>query len=145
MKVTAVEVTVHRGKPRKDPLRDALQSLPGAGSVQVVVRTDDGASGAGGATGTGDAYFGRIAGGPDALGALIEHELKPLVIGSGQTIEAEVDAVSLATNSLRRDNSGVAASPSYGASEQVWVKLRLLTQDPHWLHGNSARAVIRTP
>ena len=76
MKVTAVEVTVHRTQPRKDPLRDALQSLPGAGSVQVVVRTDDGASG------TGDAYFGRIAGAPDALAALIEHELKPLVVGT---------------------------------------------------------------
>ncbi len=33
-------------------------------------------------SGTGDAYFGRIAGGPDALAALIEHELKPLVIGT---------------------------------------------------------------
>lgn len=76
MKVTDVEVTVHRSKPRQDPLRDALQSLPGAGSVRVVVRTDEGASG------TADVGFGRIAGAPDALGALIEHELKPIVIGT---------------------------------------------------------------
>lgn len=76
MVVTDVEVTVRRVAPREDPLRDALQSLPGAGGVQVVVRTDDGAAG------TGDSYFGRIAGGPDALAALIEHELKPVVLGT---------------------------------------------------------------
>ncbi len=76
MKVTDVEVTVRRATPRRDALRDALQSLPGAGSVQVIVRTDEGASG------TGDAGFGRIAGAPDALAALIEHELKPVVIGT---------------------------------------------------------------
>ena len=35
-----------------------------------------------GVTGKGDIYFGRIAGAPDALGALIEHELKPLVLGT---------------------------------------------------------------
>jgi L-alanine-DL-glutamate epimerase-like enolase superfamily enzyme len=76
MRVTDVEVLVRRSAPRPDPLRDALQSLPGSGGVQVVVRTDEGADG------TGDAYFGRIAGGPDALAALIEHELKPVVLGT---------------------------------------------------------------
>ena len=32
--------------------------------------------------GAGDCYFGRIAGAPDALAAVIEHELKPLVLGT---------------------------------------------------------------
>jgi len=76
VKVTHVEVTVHRSKPRAEPLRDALQSLPGAGSVRVVVHTDEGADG------TGEVGFGRIAGAPDTLAALIERELKPLVIGT---------------------------------------------------------------
>jgi len=50
--------------------------LPGTGAVKVTVRTDQGPSG------EGHIYFGRIAGGPAALAALIEHELRPLVIGS---------------------------------------------------------------
>ena len=107
MKVTAIEVTVHRTKPRKDPLRDALQSLPGTGSVQVVVSTDDGVSGA------GDAYFGRIAGGPDALAALIEHELKPGVIGSPTEGGASVLTLVGRTGSLN------VGSPSGSCAVQV--------------------------
>ncbi len=67
-----------------------------------------------------------------------------IVIGSGHTTQAEVEAVSLATNSLRRDDSGAAAAPAVGSAEQVWVKLRPMEQDPRWLPGNSARAVIIT-
>lgn len=77
MKVTQITVTVHRREPSPSPIRDALQTLPGAGAVSVAVHTDSEIVGA------GDAYFGRIAGGPDALAALIEHELRPLVLGSG--------------------------------------------------------------
>src|SRR5512143_3954925 len=76
MKVKAVVVRATRGKPNPNPIRDALQSLPGGGSVQVTLETDDGVHGA------GDIYFGRIAGAPDALAAVIEHELKPLVLGT---------------------------------------------------------------
>ncbi|MFN2110351.1 MAG: mandelate racemase/muconate lactonizing enzyme family protein [Anaerolineae bacterium] len=76
MKVTKVDVTVKRREPNPDPIRDALQSLPGSGAVQVVVHTDAGVSG------TGEVGFGRIAGAPDALAALITHELKPLVLGT---------------------------------------------------------------
>ncbi|HLJ55709.1 MAG TPA: mandelate racemase/muconate lactonizing enzyme family protein [Chthonomonadaceae bacterium] len=76
MIITAIEVVANRREPNPNPIRDALQALPGAGSVSVTVRTDDGVSG------SGDAYFGRIAGAPDALAALIEHELKPLALGT---------------------------------------------------------------
>ena len=76
MKVTAVEITVQRRDPNPTPIRDALQVLPGAGSVRVTVTTDDGISG------RGDIYFGRIAGAPDALAAVIEHELKPVALGT---------------------------------------------------------------
>lgn len=76
MKVTDVEVSVRRAEPNPKPIRDALQSLPGSGSVRVVVTTDADVSG------SGDIYFGRIAGAPDALAALVEHELKPLVLGT---------------------------------------------------------------
>lgn len=76
MKVIQLEVSVQRHAPNPNPIRDALQSLPGAGSVQVTIHTDEGISG------KGEAGFGRIAGAPDALAALIEHELKPLVLGT---------------------------------------------------------------
>jgi L-alanine-DL-glutamate epimerase-like enolase superfamily enzyme len=76
MKVTDIQVTVQRRDPNPNPIRDALQVLPGAGSVRVKVTTDDGLSG------HGHIYFGRIAGAPDALAAVIEHELKPIALGT---------------------------------------------------------------
>ncbi len=76
MKVTDIHLTVKRRPPNPNPIRDALQVLPGTGTVAVTVHTDEGVSG------SGEIYFGRIAGGPEALAALIEHVLKPLVIGS---------------------------------------------------------------
>ncbi len=76
MRVTDVQVTVHRRPPNPQPIRDALQALPGAGSVEVTVHTDEGVSG------KGDSFFGRVAGGPDALAAVIEHVLKPVVVGT---------------------------------------------------------------
>ena len=76
MKVTKIDVTVNRRKPNPKPIRDALQSLPGSGSVRVVIQTDEEISG------SGEAGFGRIAGAPDALAAIVEHELKPLILGT---------------------------------------------------------------
>ena len=75
MHITQLTVQIHRTAPSPTPKRDALQALPGSGSVQVTVTTNTGI------TGVGDAGFGRIAGGPDALAAVIEHELKPLILG----------------------------------------------------------------
>jgi L-alanine-DL-glutamate epimerase-like enolase superfamily enzyme len=76
MEVTAVDVAIRRATPNPSPIRDALQTLPGAGGVRVTVHTDEDVSG------TGDIFFGRVQGAPDALAALIEHELKPLVLGT---------------------------------------------------------------
>jgi L-alanine-DL-glutamate epimerase-like enolase superfamily enzyme len=76
MKITDIDVSVELRTPNPNPIRDALQSLPSVGSVKVIVHTDDGISG------EGDAYFGRGVGAPEALAALIEHELKPLVLGA---------------------------------------------------------------
>jgi len=76
MKVTQIDVQVEYRAPNPDPIRDALQSLPGVGTVRVLVHTDAGFSG------TGEVGFGRIKGAPDALAALITHELKPVVLGT---------------------------------------------------------------
>lgn len=75
MRVTHVETRLRLREPSPNPNRDALQSLAGAGSVEVLLHTDDGL------TGRGDAGFGRIQGGPQALQALIDYILAPLVTG----------------------------------------------------------------
>ncbi|MDP6038860.1 MAG: mandelate racemase/muconate lactonizing enzyme family protein [Candidatus Latescibacteria bacterium] len=80
MKITDLKIDIHRREPSPIPKRDALQALPGSGSVRVTLETDDGI------TGTGDSGFGRIAGAPDALAAIIEHELKPVVIGQNPNL-----------------------------------------------------------
>ena len=80
MKVTQIDLSIQSREPNPNPIRDALQSLPGAGSVQVAVHTGDGI------VGNGDAYFGRIAGAPDALAALMEHVLKPIVLDTDPTV-----------------------------------------------------------
>lgn len=76
MKITSLDVSIQRREPSADPIRDAIQALPGTGTVEVLVTSDEGVSG------RGEIYFGRIAGAPDALAAVIEHELKPLVLGT---------------------------------------------------------------
>ncbi len=75
-KITKIEVTLHKKDPNPNPVRDAIQTLPGIGTVKVTVTSDDGVSGA------GEIYFGRIDKGLDALKAIVETELKPIVLGS---------------------------------------------------------------
>ena len=74
MIIQEINVEVVRTSPAKEPKRDALQALPGAGTVRVEVVSESGV------VGRGESFFGRIAGGPQALGAVIEHELKPLLV-----------------------------------------------------------------
>ena len=76
MKVIDIKLTVHPAKPNPNPIRDALQILPGAGSVKLELLTDEGI------TGLGDAWFGRGSGAPEALAGIINQELKPLVMGT---------------------------------------------------------------
>jgi len=54
MKIEKVEVKVIPQAPNPQPIRDALQALPGAGSVQVTVESEAGV------TGIGEAGFGRL-------------------------------------------------------------------------------------
>lgn len=75
MQITELTIETHKVDPNPNPKRDALQALPGSGKVTVHVKAEDGS------VGEGAGSFGRITGGPDALAAVIEHELKPLVVG----------------------------------------------------------------
>ena len=74
MKITDIDVRVTARRGTGGGVRDALQTLSGGGSVEVVVSTDEGVSG------TGSVGFGRIAGASATLGALIENELKPVAL-----------------------------------------------------------------
>lgn len=76
MKIVKVSVSTNKASQNSEPVRDALQVLPGSGGVTVSVESEDGT------TGTGSASFGRISGAPDTLASLIINELKPLVVGS---------------------------------------------------------------
>jgi L-alanine-DL-glutamate epimerase-like enolase superfamily enzyme len=78
-KITEIEVTLHKNDPNPNPVRDAIQTLPGIGTVKVKVKSDDGVSGA------GEIYFGRIDKGLEVLKAIVENELKPIVMGSELT------------------------------------------------------------
>jgi L-alanine-DL-glutamate epimerase-like enolase superfamily enzyme len=75
MRITSIHTHLHLKEPSPEPIRDALQTLPGAGSVEVRVHTDDGL------VGRGDAGFGRIRGGPRAVQVIIDEILSPLVVG----------------------------------------------------------------
>lgn len=75
MKITKVETRLHQVTPGAEPIRDALQSLPGSGSVTVYIHSDEGV------VGESSSSFGRIQGAPQVLQQLIELELVPLIIG----------------------------------------------------------------
>ncbi len=75
MKVTDLVVTTNHREPKPNPHRDAIQTLTSPGSVSVTIQTDEGY------TGSGASSFGRVPGAPDALSAVIEHVLKPIVLG----------------------------------------------------------------
>ena len=75
MRIQELRVTVEQRAPNPRPIRDAIQELPGSGSVRVEAVTDAGL------VGQGETWFGRIAGAPRTLATLIEGELAPLVVG----------------------------------------------------------------
>jgi L-alanine-DL-glutamate epimerase-like enolase superfamily enzyme len=92
VKVKAVRVS-HATRPRAaDPIRDALQTLTGGGSVEVEIEAEDGL------VGTGSSSFGRIDGAPRTLAVLIEEELAPVVVGQDtEQIPAIVEALKAET------------------------------------------------
>lgn len=80
MRITKIEVVAKTRPPSPNPKRDAIQALPGTGSVQVILTTESGV------VGTSEVWYGRIAGGPAALAATIEHILKPLILQQDLTM-----------------------------------------------------------
>jgi len=125
MKVTKLEVIAHSRPPNPNPVRDALQVLPGAGTVEVRVETDEGVAG------SGDVYFGRIAAGPKTLAALVEGELAPVVLGT------EVGMVRATHEAMLREmeyhgSSGLAMWGIAAVDTALWDSLGKAHGVPCW-------------
>jgi L-alanine-DL-glutamate epimerase-like enolase superfamily enzyme len=125
MKITRLETVVQHSRPSANPIRDALQSLPGSGSVQVTVHADDEIAG------VGDASFGRIAGAPDALAAVIEHELKPIVIGTDPSFVRQTHAAMLKEIEYQ-GVSGLTMMGIAAIDQAIWDCLGKIHKVPCW-------------
>jgi L-alanine-DL-glutamate epimerase-like enolase superfamily enzyme len=76
VRVKEIRVSYDRRPHSARPIRDALQTLSGGGSVLVEVEADDGL------VGEARTSFGRGDGAPRTLAVLIEEELAPKVVGA---------------------------------------------------------------
>lgn len=136
MQIKQLDVTVTHQEPNPTPIRDALQALPGSGAVQVRIETVDGV------TGRGEVGFGRIAGAPQALAALIEHELKPLILNQSLT-----DIRSLYESMLREtEYHGAFGLSMFGIAAidtALWDCLGKTLQVPCWQLWGRANQRIR--
>lgn len=125
MKITRFEVTVRKVKPNPRPIRDALQSLPGAGSVQVTLHADDEIAG------IGEASFGRISGAPETLGALLEHELKPIVLGTDPAMVRQTHEAMLKETEYH-GSFGLAMLGIAAVDMALWDCLGKIKKTPCW-------------
>jgi len=86
LKIVALETDLTIHPPRK-PTYDALQTLGvNSGTVTLRLRTDAGI------TGWAQSNFGAIEGGPQALRALLEHEVKPLILDQDPALPKAIRA-----------------------------------------------------
>ncbi len=113
MRVKEVRV-VHAVRPRAaNPIRDALQTLTGGGSVTVEVETEDGL------VGTGSSSFGRIDGAPRTLAVLVEEELAPKVVGEDtEQIPAIIESLKAETE--YHGTSGLATFGISAVDVALW-------------------------
>lgn len=86
LKITGLETDLVINPPRK-PNYDALQALGiHSGSVTLRLKTDAGI------TGYATSSFGAVEGGPKVLRALLEEEVKPLVVGQDPAFPKKIRA-----------------------------------------------------
>ncbi|GAA2755245.1 mandelate racemase/muconate lactonizing enzyme family protein [Actinopolymorpha rutila] len=106
MRVKEVRTTYSVRPHAARPIRDALQTLTGGGSVSVEVESEDGL------VGRGTSSFGRIDGAPKALSVFIDGVLAPLVVGRDATgIPAIIESLKVET-----EYHGTAGFATFGIS-----------------------------
>jgi L-alanine-DL-glutamate epimerase-like enolase superfamily enzyme len=125
MQITDIEILVQRRAPNPTPITDALQALPGAGSVTVRLTTDEGVRG------EGSASFGRIAGAPEALAALIEYELKPLILGQDPVMVRHLHG-SMLRETEYHGSAGLATFGISAVDTAIWDCLGRARGVPCW-------------
>ncbi len=136
MQIVDLSVEIHRQQPSPQPKRDALQSLPGSGSVSVSIITDEGVGG------RGDASFGRIGGAPDALAALIEHELKPLIVGRDPSMVRQLH-VEMRRETEYHGTQGLATIGMAAVDTALWDCLGNARGVPCWQLWGGAHTTVR--
>jgi L-alanine-DL-glutamate epimerase-like enolase superfamily enzyme len=125
VKIKDLEVTLHRNDPNPNPIRDAIQILPGIGNVAVKVTSEEGVSG------SGSVYFGRIDGSLEALKSFIEEILKPVVIGTDLGfIRGSYEAMIKETDYL--SSKGFASMGISAVDTALWDCLGKTLQVPCW-------------
>lgn len=86
MKITALETDLLK-RPPGTPIYDAIHQLSvDSGSVVLRLRTDAGI------TGWADCSFGMIAGGPRVVQTILEHEVKPVLLGKDPAFPRRIRA-----------------------------------------------------
>ena len=86
MKITALETEVLKNRPGA-PYYDAIHQFgTGGGSVVLRIRTDSGITGWAGSS------FGMIDGGPAVVQAVLEHEIKPVLLGQDPAFPRRIRA-----------------------------------------------------
>jgi L-alanine-DL-glutamate epimerase-like enolase superfamily enzyme len=125
VKVKDVRVQFQQRPHSAEPIRDALQTLSGGGSVSVQIEAEDGLIGLGGSS------FGRIDGAPRTLAVLIEEELAPRVIGQ------EIDQIGAIVESLKVETEyhGSTGLTMFGISAvdvALWDLLGKVHGVPTW-------------
>ncbi len=106
MQIKDVLVTYERRPHSERPIRDALQTLSGGGSVSVEVVADDGL------VGRATSSFGRGDGAPRTLAVLVEEELAPKVVGQ------DAERIGAIMESLKAETEyhGTAGLATFGIS-----------------------------
>ena len=132
LKITALETDLVINPPRR-PNYDALQQLGvHSGTVTLRLKTD------GGITGYATSNFGAIEGGPKALRAILEEEIKPLIVGQDPAFPKRIRA-DLHRGLQYQGLTGLSQFALAATDIAVWDILGKHAQMPVWRMLGAAR------
>ena len=125
MKAKDITISINKREPNPNPIADALQVLPGTGSVSAQIGLENGI------VGQGEVYFGRINNAPEALTSLIEHELKQIVLDTDVELVRETHGKMLAETEYH-GSSGLATFGIALLDTALWDCLGKSLGAPCW-------------